>query len=43
MLAHAVRHEERGVLGPAVRALGEANFLGTERLAVGGGGALFVG
>ncbi len=43
VLADTVRHEELRVLRPAVDALGEADFLVTERLAVGGGGALPVG
>ena len=43
VLADTVRDEERRVLGPAVDALREADFLVTERLAVGGGGALSVG
>ncbi len=38
MLAHPVRHEELGVLGPAVGALGLAHLLLAERLAVGGRG-----
>ena len=43
VLADTVRNEELRVLGPAVRALREADFLVAERLAVGGGGALPVG
>ena len=42
MLAHAVRHEKFGILGPAVAALGETDFLLAERLAVGGAGVVLV-
>ena len=42
MLAHAVRHQEFGVLGPAIAALGETDFLLAERLAVGGAGVVLV-
>ena len=42
MLAHAVRHEEFGVLGPAVAALGETDLLLAERLAVGRAGVVLV-
>ena len=43
MLAHAVRHQEFGVLGPAIAALGETYLLLAERLAVGGAGVVFMG
>src|ERR1041385_3581842 len=43
MLAYAVRHEELGVLGPAVGALGESYFFLAERLAVGRAGVMFMG
>ena len=43
VLAHTVGHEERRVFRPAVDALGQADFLVAERLAVRGGGALPVG
>ena len=42
MLAHAVRHQEFGVLGPAIASLGETDFLLAERLAVGGAGVVLV-
>ena len=42
MLAHAVRHEEFGVFGPTVTALGQADFLFAQRLAVGRAGVLLV-
>ena len=42
MLAHAVRHQKFGVLGPAVAALGEAYLLLAERLAVGGAGVVLM-
>ena len=42
MLADAVGDEELRVLGPAVGALGEADLLLAERLAVGLGGVLLV-
>jgi hypothetical protein len=43
MLAHAVRHQKFGVLGPAVAPLGEAHLLLAERLAMGCAGILLVG
>ena len=43
VLGDTVRHQERRILRPPVGALGQADFLGAERLAVGGGGALLVG
>ena len=42
MLAHAVRHQKLGVLGPAVAALGEAYLLLAERLAMGGAGVVLM-
>ena len=42
MLAHAVRHQKLGVLGPAVAALGETDLLLAERLAVGRAGVVLV-
>ena len=42
MLAHAVRHEELGILRPAVAALGQADLLLAERLAVSRAGVLLV-
>ena len=42
MLAHALRHQKLGVLGPAVAALGQADLLLAERLAMGGAGILLV-
>jgi hypothetical protein len=42
VLADAVGDEELRVLGPAVVALGEADLLLAERLAVGFGGVLLV-
>ncbi len=42
VLADTVGNEELGVLGPPVAALGEADLLLAERLAVGGGGVLLV-
>ncbi len=42
MLAHAVRHQKFGVLGPAVIAFGEADLLLAERLAMGRAGVLLV-
>ena len=42
MLAHTVGHQKFGILGPAVAALGEADFLFAEGLAVGGAGILLV-
>ncbi len=42
MLAHAVRHQEFGVLGPAVATLGETYLLLAERLAMGRAGVVLV-
>src|ERR1700688_1002377 len=42
MLVNTVRHHEFGVLGPSVAALGEADFLLAERLAMGIAGIVFV-
>ena len=43
VLVDAVGHEELGVLGPAVVAFGEPDFVLAQRLAVGGAGVLLVG
>src|SRR5262245_29886630 len=43
MLAHAIGDQELRVLGPPIAALGEADFLRAERLAVGGGRVVLVG
>ncbi len=40
---NAIRDQELGVFGPAIDALGQLNFLGAERFAVGGGGIVFIG
>jgi hypothetical protein len=42
-LVNSVRHEELGVFGPAVVALGQANFVLAQRLTMGGTGVLPVG
>src|SRR5207342_2989791 len=42
VLAHGVGNQELGVLGPAIGALDEANFLLAQRLAMGRGGILLV-
>src|SRR5215831_8252396 len=42
MLAHALRHQELCVFGPAVAALGKSNLLLAERLPVGCTGVLLV-
>src|SRR5208282_4151999 len=42
MLAHAIRHEEFGVFGPAVTALGEADLLLAEGFAMRGAGVVLV-
>ena len=43
MLAHAIRHQKSGVFGPVVAALGEADLLLAERVAMGRAGVLLVG
>ena len=42
LVVDAVRHQELRILGPAVKALGEAHFLHAERIAVRGCGVLLV-
>ncbi len=42
MLAHGVRDEELGVLRPSVAALGEANLVVAQRLAMSGGSVVLV-
>ena len=42
MLIYAIGHQKRRIFRPAVNALGEADFLNAERLAVRGAGVLLV-
>src|ERR1700692_4937287 len=42
MLAHALRHQKFGVLGPAIEFLHQPDFIFAKRLAVGGIGILLV-